>query len=309
MNPLINLRTAFEAGDLSKQEYIEAIHNQHRILFNYPGFISDTDVESLHINPEGVFIRSRSQQIELWLDPMDQHLVPCTLMNFRSYELAETEFLKSIANNDWTMIDIGANCGWYSLALARKFPSMTIHACEPIFDTYKILLRNISHNKIKNIHAHQTGFSDKTEKLDFFHTPKCSGATSLLHAGQPVNDTRDLQKITCSCVPLDEFCSKNKITPHLIKCDVEGAELLVIQGGKHTLKSCKPVILCELLRKWSKKFGYHPNDVINLLKKYGYKAYTIHQKNITECPYIDEETIETNFFFLHPEQHREIIPQ
>lgn len=123
MNMLNSIRTAYEAGDTAKQDYIEAIHARHASLFDYPEFIAGTDVESLRILPEGIFVRSRSQQIELFLDPQDQHLVPCTLMNFRAYETIETEFLKAITQENGVILDIGANCGWYALALARHCPS------------------------------------------------------------------------------------------------------------------------------------------------------------------------------------------
>lgn len=307
MNPLESLRHARETGQLGKQDYIEAIHARHAALFDYPAFIVDTDVESLRILPEGVFVRSRSQQIELWLDPRDQHLVPCTLINFRAYEAAETEFLKSVAGNDWTMVDIGANCGWYSLALARQFPGMTIHACEPIAKTHEILLRNIHHNGLSNIQAHQIGFSDREGNLEFLYTPDCSGATSLTHAGQPVRDAAALQEISCPCTTLDQFCAQQSSAPQIVKCDVEGAELMVIQGGMQTLANCQPVILIELLRKWAQKFRYHPNDVVALLAAQGYRAYTLRAHGLEHCPRIDEETIETNFVFLHQERHREII--
>lgn len=307
MNELERLRHARETGVLAKQDYIEAIHARHTPLLDYPAFIAGTDVESLRILPEGIFVRSRSQQIELWLDPHDQHLVPYTLMNFRAYETAETEFLKSIVRDDWTIIDIGANCGWYSLALARRFPGATIHACEPIPATYAVLERNIAHNSLDNVIAHRLGFSERESTLEFLHTPHCSGATSLLHAGQPVADAAALERITCPCTTLDLFCECHGIAPQLVKCDVEGAELLVVRGGERTLATHRPAILIELLRKWAEKFGYHPNEVLDRLLALGYRAFTIDEAGLHPCPGIDEDTVETNFVFLHRERHRDLI--
>jgi len=62
-----------------------------------------------------------------------------------------------------------------------------------------------------------------------------------------------------------------------------------------------------LLRKWAEKFGYHPNDVLALLAGYGYSAFTLGTNGLQHCPAIDQDTIETNFIFLHQERHREII--
>lgn len=305
MNTLTQIRAAHEAGETAKQDYIEAIHTRHTSLFDYPDFIAGTDVEFLRIQPDGVFVRSRSQQIELFLDPQDQHLVPCTLMNFRAYETTETEFLKAITQDNGVILDIGANCGWYALALARHCPSARIHAFEPIPHTHEILERNIRHNGLHNIEAHRLAFSDQEAILEFLYTPNCSGATSQALAGQP-GSQENLQKVSCPATTLDRFCTQHELAPQIIKCDVEGAELIVIRGAEAILAQHKPVILIELLRKWARQFGYHPNDVVELLGRHGYQAYTLSTEGLRHCPGIDAETRETNFVFLHEQKHREI---
>ncbi|MFK0093297.1 FkbM family methyltransferase [Pseudomonas sp. NPDC090592] len=305
INMLNNIRAEFEAGNTAKQDYIEAIHARHVSLFDYPEFIGGTDVESLRILPEGIFVRSRSQQIELFLDPQDQHLVPYTLMNFRAYERLETGFLKAVTQENGVMLDIGANCGWYALALARHCPSARIYAFEPIPYTYEILERNIVHNGLVNIDAHRLAFSNKESTLEFLYTPSSSGATSQVLAGQP--GSRDsLQKISCPATTLDSFCAQHKLAPHVIKCDVEGAELMVVEGGEAMLAQHKPIILIELLRKWAKQFGYHPNEVVQRLGSLGYQPYTLSNHGLRPCPGIDEQTLETNFVFLHGQKHRDI---
>lgn len=298
MSTLDRLRNAYESGTSAKQDYIEAIHAQHAALFDYPAFLAGTDVECVRLLPEGVFVRSRSQQIELLLDPKDQHLVPCTLMNFRAYETLETEFLKAVTGDHAVVLDIGANCGWYALALAQHRPTAVIHAFEPIAHTHDILTRNIQHNGLFNITPHQLAFSNQETTLEFLYTPDCSGATSQVVAGQP-GDQASLQKLACQATTLDLFCARNGLAPQVIKCDVEGAELMVIQGGERVLAEHKPVILIELLRKWAKQFDYHPNDVVQRLVALGYQAYTLSERGLHPCPGIDEQTPETNFVFVH----------
>jgi hypothetical protein len=64
----------------------------------------------------------------------------------------------------------------------------------------------------------------------------------------------------------------------------------------------KPILLCELLRKWSAFFGYHPNEVVDLLQSIGYNIYTVGSSGtLVEFSRITEETIQTNFFFVHPQ--------
>ncbi|WP_342228107.1 FkbM family methyltransferase [Rickettsiella endosymbiont of Rhagonycha lignosa] len=60
--------------------------------------------------------------------------------------------------------------------------------------------------------------------------------------------------------------SEQKMTKlDFIKCDVEGAELTIYTGGINVIREHKAIIFTEMLRKWSVKFNYHPNDIIALL--------------------------------------------
>ena len=90
---------------------------------------------------------------------------------------------------------------------------------------------------------------------------------------------------------------------------VEGAEYLVIQGALEIIQQHKPVLMLEMLRKWMRCFHVHPNDVINELKNMGYKCYSVSPQTalLIHVPFVDENTSETNFFFLHTEAHSTIL--
>ena len=107
---------------------------------------------------------------------------------------------------------------------------------------------------------------------------------------------------------LDEFVFESGINKlDFIKCDVEGSELFVFQGGMHSINQYKPIIYTEMLRKWSAPFGYHPNDIIKLFGDLGYRCFTAIDRGLREFFYMDDETEETNFFFLHDNMHKKII--
>ena len=88
---------------------------------------------------------------------------------------------------------------------------------------------------------------------------------------------------------------------------MEGAELLVLQGGIASIERFKPLLFLELLRKWSKPFGYHPNDVISVLAEIGYRCYTFDAHTLVPVPRITDETVQTNFFFADPDRHADWI--
>ncbi len=112
-----------------------------------------------------------------------------------------------------------------------------------------------------------------------------------------------IQKISCRVKKLDDFVSANNLKVDFIKCDVEGAELFVFQGGIKTIEVNKPIIFTEMLRKWSMHFNYHPNDIIKLLNDLGYRCFTAKGEYLVEFFKMDENTVETNFFFLHSIKH------
>ena len=89
---------------------------------------------------------------------------------------------------------------------------------------------------------------------------------------------------------------------------MEGAELLVYKGGLQTINAFKPIVFTEMLRKWSAKFGYHPNDIIALFALQGYECFINNGNHqLSEIKEVTESTANTNFFFLHLEKHASIL--
>jgi FkbM family methyltransferase len=307
-NRLELAREKFKTGEIDKFQYAEYINGQHAGLFDYPRFLAGTDVEEIRITAQGVAISSASHGISMLIDDVDLHATPYTLLDFGNYELDETNFLKSVFTDGDVFLDIGANLGWYSLVLGRNCPSSRIFAFEPIPSTVEVMEKNIRLNQLDNIQAVCMGVFNKVDELDFLFAPDVSGATSLKLTGQDRGRT-SIQNVACQTTTIDIFCATHHIAPSLLKIDVEGAELMVVEGAEKTLNGT-PIILVELLRKWSKAFGYHPNDVFALLGRYGYQAWVFREDGrLQACPGVTEETVQTNYVFMHPQKHAKVISQ
>ena len=74
---------------------------------------------------------------------------------------------------------------------------------------------------------------------------------------------------------------------------------MVLDGAMGVITRDRPVMMFELLRKWSQRFGYHPNIVIDRLKSLGYRCFAIGKGDVREIGEIDDATVETNFLFVH----------
>jgi FkbM family methyltransferase len=296
---MFELRTAYQDGKLTKQQYIQEMHRRHAVLHEYSAFMRDTDVAEISITGEQVVMTLKETGIKLLCDPADERIIPIEILNLGTFEKTELELVKRMTGARATIWDVGANVGWYSINLAKAFPQAQILAFEPIPSTYKQLEKNIELNQVSNVRTHPFGFSDKPGHLTFYFYPECSGNASTAN----LSEKASVRTLQCPVKTLDDFAAESGYAVDLIKCDVEGAELFVFKGGLKTIARQQPVIFTEMLRKWSAKFNYHPNDLIKLLTGIGYRCFAASGDKLVEFVSMDENTTETNFFFLHPDKH------
>jgi len=299
---LKHLRDTFKKGGLSKTSYIRKMHDTHKLLWEYRDFIADKNISAIKISPEEVSLTTQDG-ITMICDPLDHRSIPLEIMNFNDYELSELRMIQALLNPKSVVIDIGANTGWYSLSLSKHIPKGRIVAFEPLPEIYSLLKRNIELNHCKNIRALNIGLAEKKGACEFYYNPKVTGATSL----RDLNPEAKAKKVTCKVETLDSMMRRLPSHIDLIKIDVEGAELLVIKGALALLRATTPVLFLEMLRKWSAKFSYHPNDIIALLGSIGYRCYCVKHGRLAKVSAVTDNTQETNFFFLNTKKHAHLI--
>ncbi|MFH0926490.1 MAG: FkbM family methyltransferase [bacterium] len=300
---LDDLYKQYLSGGFEKHQYIDAMYEKHQALFDYFDYIKNTDIQTITIDNELIYVTIKGSNIKLLLDRYDRRFIPIEILNFHSFEPQERNLLFFIAGMCKTIFDIGANIGWYTLNFAKMSNAINVYAFEPIPHTYQYLEKHLKLNNITNVSAFNIGFSDTIEEKTFFWTKEENGSASMKN----IQKRSSIDKVKCEITTLDYFMRDRYNTIDLIKCDVEGAELFVFKGGIETLKKYKPIIFSEILRKWSKEFGYHPNDIINLLRGIGYECYIIFNDKIKRFGYVDEDTIQTNYLFFHKEKHADMI--
>jgi hypothetical protein len=61
----------------------------------------------------------------------------------------------------------------------------------------------------------------------------------------------------------------------VIKIDTEGSELNILKGGEKTIREFKPAILLEFDNKNTTQFGYMRDDIVELLRSYGYSTFKL----------------------------------
>lgn len=297
---LTELYKQYSSGKLEKHKYIDIMHKKHQVLFDYFEYIKETDVESITIGNNSIYVTIKGSNIKLLLDRFDKRFIPIEILNFHAIDVQERNLLFKLASSFATFFDVGANIGWYTLNFAKMTNAKKIYAFEPIPYTYGYLEKHLKINNIHNVSAFNLGFSDTVEEKTFYWTIEETGSSSLAN----IQERSKINKIKCKVTTIDKFMKNRHDVINLIKCDVEGTELFVFKGGIETLKRYKPIIYSEMLRKWSKKFRYHPNDTINLLSDLDYHCYGYINKRFQKIEYVTPELETTNFFFFHETEHK-----
>ncbi len=298
-------KQAYLEQKIEKYAYMEQMFGLHKVLYDYADYIKGSDCLEITLKDGEVIFNflSCGKQIKMVCLPYDITSVPFTFLDFGGYDREETRFLVEIVKEKDVVLDIGANLGWYTLNWLKTGKKVTVFSFEPLPQIYAKLVQNLTLNGIPRKNAFNFGLADKNEDFDFFFDTKRCGASSMVN----LRDTQDTAKVKCTLKRLDDVFPGLKVKKlDLIKCDVEGAEKLVFEGGWETIKKYQPVVFSEILRKWSRKFDYHPNDVLKSFRDIGYDCYVIDNGRIKKLPAVTEETRETNFLFLHGTKHAKL---
>ncbi len=303
IHTLSSLRDQFTAGTLSKSEYVQQALLVHHYLFDYVPITQCTDVREIRISEDGVRFRIGEDDIWLYAPPNEARIVPIEVMNFKQYEPIETKVMDILSEGAAEILDVGANIGWYAARFSKRQPNSRVHAFEPLPASYDYLQRNIAINGVANqVRSYNYGLSDANGSFDFFIATSGSTNASLLNVAEVAN----AQKVVGLTLTLDQWCLNQQVKPDFIKCDVEGAELLVFRGGRQTLSEHRPVVFAELLRKWSKPFGYHPNDMLAYFVELDYECFSVGKSGVRPIDVVTDETSETNYVFIHRVKHVEL---
>jgi FkbM family methyltransferase len=292
---LQELRKRFRSGSLPKPDYVRAMLERHKALFEYADFLADTDIAAIEITPAGLRFRLKDLPFAMECPAGEARVAPIEILNFSRYEPDETRALLAHVQGCRTILDIGANIGWFALWFAHHAPQATVHAFEPVPPSRAFLERNIALNGLQQrIQVHSVGLSDEPGQFEFFVYPGGSTNASLAN----VTGASDAVRVVAPTERLDEWVARHGVAPDLIKCDVEGAEFLVFRGAERTLRERRPVVFTEMLRKWSKPFGYHPNEVIAFFRRLGYSCHAVAPQGLVPFDRMTDESLETNFVFL-----------
>jgi len=216
-----------------------------------------------------------------------------------SFEPNEFAFLDRALRRDMTFIDVGANEGYFALFAARRVGWRgRVLAVEPSSRERRQLERNVRRNRLSNVtivphalgHEAGSGMLRIAAKLhgghntlgDFAHKEASTAGTEVV----PI-ETLDA---------LVERLAVNRVD--VIKIDVEGAELKVLNGARGLLTTMRPVMLIEANDSALRGQGASNAALLELLRTLRYEVRVFSDRTGEVEPFDEDGPLSANIVAL-----------
>ncbi|MBS1670848.1 MAG: FkbM family methyltransferase [Bacteroidetes bacterium] len=244
-------------------------------------------------------IAGKSFQMYLREDSFMEH----TFLEHGLYRNWEKESLKiwaELSKQADVIIDMGANTGVFSMLAQNNNSNATVVAIEPVDINYSVLSKNIAQNNFP-VKAEKVALSNEegTAKM-FMLRDRLNYMTSVndnryaLHPEIKGND--DVVEIEVPIKPFESIFNKYNLQKiDLIKIDVEGHEIAVLNSMMHFLEKFKPVILIEIIG------DENAEQLTVMFNNLGYKYISINEE--TTSVVVDKlwDNDHHNFLLCHAE--------
>jgi FkbM family methyltransferase len=157
-----------------------------------------------------------------------------------TWEDMTTAVIQTCVSPGATVVDVGANIGFYTLLLSQLVTnSGRVLAFEPMPVGLERLRTNLRLNAVRNVDVREQAVAATNGTARFFLGPPEHTSISSLHR------IEDAEAINVDCTTLDAALGGYPRVDFL-KVDVEGAEADVLNGAIETLKRGVPYIIGEV---------------------------------------------------------------
>ena len=194
-----------------------------------------------------------------------------------------------VQNDQGWFFDVGANVGLYTWEVQEVCPLRKILTFEPDPENIKLLEKTLSEVNLKNLEICKSALSNQNGDVSFFQDTLTSATGCVEGKDKPWIEqylNSSANEIRVKTKTLDSVALEDK-TPSLMKIDVEGHEVEVLEGSSNTLTKAKPLLIIE-------SFPPKQSTVLSLLHELGYRS-------IDADRHVSINPKTTNLFAWHPE--------
>lgn len=182
-------------------------------------------------------------------------------------------------------VDVGTNRGQVLGEAVRIAPHARHIAFEPI-----PTLAEIVRTRFPSVDCRPLALAGEPEVTQFCYFRKLDGWSGLRRSPEITDERGAPEFIEVTVSTLDAELSD--MVPTVIKIDVEGAELAVLEGGSSMLQAARPILIIEHVPQAGELYGASSEDLWDLLDSLAYTVYAITGEGpFTRASFAAEQTV------------------
>jgi FkbM family methyltransferase len=243
-------------------------------IFTSAGYFFRQGLAKIPYAPVPVRIKvSKTEEVAFWWS----YVVPFFdadrgFFDYWGHDLGDIRYLWRILRPGMVFLDIGAHHGLYSLVAAKRLGAdSTVVAFEPSQNEFRRLRFHLRLNGMRSVRAEPIALGATSSNQKFFQI--ISGDNTRGGLRPPASSDRVLETLVETAC-LDDYLRRRAVNRvDLVKLDVEGAELEVLQGASIVLAKFRPIFICEVLDVTTQVWGYNAREIVLMFQKFDFQIF------------------------------------
>ena len=216
-----------------------------------------------------------------------------------TYDAQTFAVMARVLTSDAVSVDVGCHAGQILDEMRRLAPHGHHYAFEPLPDLFQSLRERYPQSG--NVTLHNMALSDAAGTFTFQHVVSNPGYSGFRKRRYD-RPEEQVVETEVTAVRLDQILPEDTRVS-LIKIDVEGAELQVLQGARETLRRDRPVVVFEHGLGAADVYGTRPEQVYDLLSEFDLNVFLMSDwlaggAALSRGAFADEFDSGRNFYFM-----------
>jgi len=185
---------------------------------------------------------------QIYLNPRDFSPVSTSIATSGWLNLPLTALMKKVLKPGMTVVDVGANLGYFTLLAAKIVEHGHVYAFEPEQTNFELLSKSVSVNDLGNVDIYQKALCAKEGLIKLYLSdpmqPQSHSITFHHIPSHSITFQEGRRSINVASTNLDSFWkSVGRPKIDFLKIHVGGAEATVLMGAAEVLQEAKPLIV------------------------------------------------------------------